>query len=147
MIDNATIADLDEIIEIENSSFSADKFSVRQFKYLLSKAKSIFKVIRIDNKVSAYLILLYRKDSEKIRIYSIAVSLQSRGKGLADRLMDFTTVYAKTHNFTDIHLEVRADNVSAISLYEKSNFKKSGVKKGYYQDGIDAIIMCKEVTT
>jgi len=147
MIDKANLSDLKGILEIENSSFTNDRFSGRQFKYLLTKASSVVKVIRSDKKIYAYLILLHRKDSKKIRIYSIAVHPQSRGMGFAGKLLEFTEHYAKIHKFTHIHLEVRSDNKSAISLYEKSKFCKSGIIKGYYQDGTDAIIMSRKTST
>lgn len=48
----------------------------------------------------------------------------------------------KTFNCEDITLEVRASNTPAQNLYKKFNFKKEGIRKGYYSDnGEDAIIM------
>lgn len=144
-IESATKSDIKEVLEIENSSFSSDKFSEAQFMYLLTKAKSIFTVIKIEKVVKAYLILLRRADTRRLRIYSIAVHPSTRGLGLASKLLDYTEKYAKHYDFTHIHLEVRADNKSAINLYEKSGFINIGTKKSYYTDGEDAKIMSKEI--
>jgi len=41
-------------------------------------------------------------------------------------------------------LEVRADNVGAIALYEKCGFAETGRRKRYYADGADAVCMTRE---
>ena len=40
----------------------------------------------------------------------------------------------------NITLEVKKDNIAAIKLYEKFNFEKVAIRKGYYQ-GIDGVLM------
>ena len=40
----------------------------------------------------------------------------------------------------DITLEVKEDNIPAIKLYEKNNFKRQAIRKGYY-NGVDGILM------
>ena len=40
-----------------------------------------------------------------------------------------------------VFLEVKRSNLSAINFYKKFNFKEIGLKKKYYSDGEDAIIM------
>ena len=144
-IEFAKPLDIEDVLEIENSSFNSDKFSKSQFDYLLTKAKSVFAIIKIKYRVKAYLILSYRSDSKGLRIYSIAVHPLSRGLGLAVKLLDFSIDYAKQNGFTHIHLEVRPDNKSAINLYNKSGFIISGQKKAYYTDGSDAVIMTKNI--
>jgi ribosomal-protein-alanine acetyltransferase len=143
-ITSAIKTDIKDVLEIENSSFSSERFSKSQFNYLLFKAKAEFKVIKINDSARAYLILLFRNNCKGLRIYSIAVHPQARGLGLASKLLEFTDNYANKNKFTHIHLEVRADNNSAINLYQKSGFKISGKKDSYYKDGSDAIIMIKK---
>jgi [ribosomal protein S18]-alanine N-acetyltransferase len=41
-------------------------------------------------------------------------------------------------------LEVRAGSIGAIALYEKEGFVRVGLRKGYYRDGEDAVLMNKE---
>ena len=43
-----------------------------------------------------------------------------------------------------ITLEVRDDNIAAISLYRKFNFEENGIRKKYYDSQIDAVIMTKK---
>jgi transcription-repair coupling factor (superfamily II helicase) len=45
---------------------------------------------------------------------------------------------------TSFSLEVRVSNIPAQKLYLKSGYKESGIRKGYYSDGENAIVMIKE---
>ncbi len=49
-------------------------------------------------------------------------------------------------NPKSISLEVNSTNSSAISLYMKNGFEKIGVRKRYYNNTFDAIIMTKNLT-
>lgn len=40
-------------------------------------------------------------------------------------------------------LEVRASNAPAIALYEREGFQRVGVRRGYYADGEDALLMSR----
>jgi len=141
----AQISDLDSVLEIEELCFTTDRFSRRQFRYLLLRAKSVFFVIKELDRVVASLILLRRANSSKLRIYSIAVHPDSRGKGVAQSLLNKAVSYAEKTGCRQIHLEVRQDNLPAIKLYEKEGFSKTGVISNFYSDGADAIIMVKKI--
>ena len=42
-------------------------------------------------------------------------------------------------------LEVRSSNTPAINLYKKAGFTNLSVRKKYYDDGEDAVVMAKEL--
>ena len=42
-------------------------------------------------------------------------------------------------------LEVGVDNVPAIALYKKLGFKRAGIRRGYYPDGSDAMLMRRSI--
>ena len=42
-------------------------------------------------------------------------------------------------------LEVKTDNVEAISLYETLGYTKLNVRKDYFGSGLDALVMRKEL--
>ena len=48
---------------------------------------------------------------------------------------------AKEKKLKDITLEVNVNNIPAINLYKKYNFKEVGIRKKYYNNSDDAIIM------
>lgn len=43
-------------------------------------------------------------------------------------------------------LEVRDDNIKALSFYKKNGFKITGKRKNYYGQGIDALNMTKDLS-
>jgi len=60
-------------------------------------------------------------------------------KKIATELINYLKEYCLNNGINTINLEVREDNFSAISLYEKNGFKLQGVRKNYY-DCKDALI-------
>jgi cellulose biosynthesis protein BcsQ len=51
----------------------------------------------------------------------------------------------KNQGIEKIFLEVRKSNIPAKSLYEKIGYKEISVRKKYYSDGEDAVVMAKEI--
>jgi ribosomal-protein-alanine N-acetyltransferase len=73
----------------------------------------------------------------------IVIDAEYQHQGLATQLMQAVILEARKKNVKTIQLEVRASNVSAISLYRKCGFVEVGVRKNYYQGKEDAILMDK----
>lgn len=140
-IDRAQLSDLDDILEVENSSFGADRFSRRQFTYLIAHAKGVFLVVRQEGKVVAYLSVLAKENASVFRMYSLAVHPKARGQKLAQRLIDAILDYARQHHYKSLGLEVNVNNAGAISLYKMYGFQTAFIKKEYYHDGSDAYVM------
>ena len=65
-------------------------------------------------------------------VLNITVSGKVRNRGIGTRLLREIFERAKKHGVTDIHLEVRESNASAIHLYEKLGFVRDGIRKNYY---------------
>ncbi len=83
--------------------------------------------------------IIYQINGEVIDIINIFVKEEYRNKGYASKLL----LYLEKENADKIMLEVRKDNDIAISLYKKHNYKLISVRKSYYKDGMDALIMEK----
>jgi len=64
-----------------------------------------------------------------------------RGCGLGQWLMLALLAAAITRGAASSTLEVRAGNLPAKRLYEKLGYEVSGVRKRYYRDGEDGLIM------
>lgn len=79
----------------------------------------------------------YSKMYENMEINYIFVKEEYRNKGIASNLLKYII---SNNDFLNITLEVNVNNVNAIKLYEKFNFKTISVRKGYY-NGIDAYLM------
>ena len=144
-ITSATLADLEAIVALENSSFCRDRFSKSQFRYLLQRPRhAVFKMTCGDTLVG-YIILLDRKRSRKLRIYSIGTSPENRRLGYGSRLLDFAQEEALSRNLTTLTLEVCVCNHTALRFYLSHGYTEFGAKDGYYEDGCAALLMKKVV--
>ena len=76
---------------------------------------------------------------------NVAVHPDFRRQGVAEKLvLELVAALAGEGNHC-LTLEVRASNVSAISLYEKLGFAQVGLRKNYYRNPKeDALILRKE---
>lgn len=97
-----------------------------------------------DNKLSiGYLIFRLLFDS--IDVINIAVLPKFRRKGVATLLMEKMFSLGVEKSVKSIYLEVRESNKGAIELYEKIGFKKSYIRRNYYANSENALVMLKEV--
>ena len=89
---------------------------------------------------------------QDIQITNIVIKKDQRNKGYGDYFFKEILKNAESDlkqidiNPKSISLEVNSTNNSAISLYIKNGFEKIGVRKRYYNNTFDAIIMTKNLT-
>ncbi|WP_372774884.1 GNAT family N-acetyltransferase [Mangrovibacterium sp.] len=144
-IERAGASDLKEVFELEQLSFNAEAFSKRQLRYLMLKAKSDFLVTRENGEISSFMILLKKKNSSGMRVYSLAVSAKHRGKGIAQSMLDEALRRAASSGYKFLTLEVSEHNEAAVKLYLKQGFEVFGERRAYYKDGSKALLMRKSV--
>lgn len=125
-------SDLMLIMEIEGESFGNEAFTKSQFQYLLKSPTAHFAVVTVNQTIAGYIILIYRKSGISIRIYSIAIAKEFRGKGIGMALLNYAKRMAKIMQRNTISLEVKESNTTAIELYKKAGFLSRDVRKDYY---------------
>lgn len=74
-------------------------------------------------------------------VQTVAVAPHLQGRGWARRLLERLLADAEEAGCTQVMLEVRADNVSALGLYERFGFEVIARRTSYYGPGEDALIM------
>lgn len=74
-------------------------------------------------------------------ITNIVTKKDKRKLGIASKLLEKLIKFSKENKSETLTLEVNENNIPAIKLYEKYNFKKVGVRKHYYSQNENAIIM------
>lgn len=142
----AVRADVDQLVALEIDLFKTDRCSKKSFRYLIRRAHVIVVKKRGDSaEIAGYAILLGRKNSRKMRIYSFGISSAARGDGLAGRLLEVLENIVRDRKCTMLTLEVSDSNVAAIGLYRKHGFSQFGFRLGYYEDGGHAILMRKSI--
>ena len=131
------ISDLDRILEVEKSSFSASHaYSERRFKSLYRAHPDDFIVAGKENKIIGYIIAYSKRGF--LEFNSIAVDKNYRGMGIGSRLMNFVLEKFKNRGFKKAFLEVITTDKKVISFYEKRGFQIKKTLKGFYKDGASA---------
>lgn len=145
LIRQATRSDLKAILNIENSSFEAERFTRSQLLYLMTKARGLFLVLELKGEIAGYLSVLTHKKHHNLRIYSIAVDPARRGMKLGQALIEKAIAYALELGLPALSLEVNTENCPAISLYERNGFEAVEILEDYYGKGENALKMIKKL--
>lgn len=132
------IDDYDEIIKIHNLYFH-DKWSHQNIKTMDDIDNYSFIILKKNKKIAAYIILYDTIDS--IDLFEIAVDEKYVRQGLGTKLLEAS--FQKNLK-KDIFLEVNEDNKNAIFLYEKNKFIIISIRKNYYKNNKNAIIMVRK---
>lgn len=99
-----------------------------------------FLVIEKNNLVLGYIGCYHVADECEVLNFVIDEAFQRSGYGqtLFNELLNQTKPKKVT-------LEVRVNNEKGIKFYTKNGFKQIGIRKNYYYDGTDALVMEKKV--
>jgi ribosomal-protein-alanine N-acetyltransferase len=138
--------DIEPVMVIERELFAEDAWSDTMFwSELAQRASRVYLVEDdADGMVCAYAGLCAYAPHEAY-IQTMAVAPAQRRKGIGEHLLTTLLAEADKRECDHVDLEVRADNDSAIRLYERHGFTRIGVRRGYYQpSGTDAIVMRRE---
>lgn len=149
MLRRARPDDLDAIMVLERSTFTADAWPAEAMRSELASEHGYY-LVGVDDaspdEVVAYAGLLAPRGSGQGDIQTIAVDPARRGAGLGRALMHALIDEARRRGAAELFLEVRADNPVARTLYESLGFAEIGVRRGYYQPaGVDAVVMRLDV--
>jgi tRNA threonylcarbamoyl adenosine modification protein YeaZ/ribosomal-protein-alanine acetyltransferase len=83
--------------------------------------------------------------ADEAEIHTICVSPNHRRQHFAMDLMQALLKRLHQQKISRVFLEVAAGNFPALALYERSGFKRTGQRKGYYSNGSDAITMALDL--
>lgn len=133
-----TVTDVDAVAEIEFNSFDLP-WTLEDFWYETVRNDSESIVAELDGKIVAYACAWISFGDADVA--NIAVEKNYRGQGIGAKLFSEIIRRVKLRGVHGVTLEVRVSNTAAIKLYEKFGLRGVGVRKGYYEDGEDALIM------
>ena len=138
-----TLLDLETIQDILISDFD-DFWSVSTLKGELQNSNSKYIVAKLDNDIVGFGGIW--KAVDDIHITDIVVRKTQRNNGIGSAILAKLIELSKDdENIKSLTLEVNSNNIAAQKLYEKFNFKKVGLRKKYYSNTDDAIIMTKQL--
>jgi ribosomal-protein-alanine acetyltransferase len=145
VIRKAKVADLPQLVDVENSCFDYDRLSRRNFHWMIKKAHSIFLVLEDQGRLVGYGLVLINRGTSLARLYSICTRKEYQGLGLASKLIRELEERASDEDCAYLRLEVKESNKAAIKLYKKLGYQKFTVKEDYYDDGKAALCFEKRI--
>ena len=133
----------DKIINIHNFYFH-NKWTYKDIELMNKLDNYTYLVLYEKNSIVAYIILYNSLDN--IDIFEIAVDIGSTRQGYASSLLkELFQIQKKIKK--DVFLEVNEENEKAILLYRVNNFLEISIRKNYYKDNKNAIIMVRKYDT
>ena len=136
------IKDLDLISNNLNTDFD-DFWNYNIFKSELENGNSKYLVAKIGDKIVGFAGIIPILNEADIS--NIVVHKDFRNKKIGSYLLQNLINLASSLNIEIINLEVRESNIPAIHLYEKYGFEICGIRKKYYNNTENAILMRKKI--
>ena len=133
-----TQQDLKQIEEILTTDF--DEFWTPSiFEKELNNPNSSYFVAKQKNQIVGFGGIW--KAVDDIHITNLVTKKNMRNLGIAKQILDKLIQTAKQTKLASLTLEVTETNLPAIDLYETFGFQKLGIRKKYYNNQDNAIIM------
>ena len=136
----AVMQDVDAIWEIEQSVFSSPWSRDQLAHELVANPNAGHWVLDDGGSIIGF-IMSYIVQYE-VQIINIAVRLSHQYRGYGKRIL--SEFLSQFNENTNLFLEVRESNLPAYHLYSHFGFEKIDIRRKYYYDGEDAIVMVKK---
>lgn len=131
-------ADLSDVLVIEHLSFPSP-WSRASFVHELRSPHSRLTAAEKQGRVVGYLCCWQVAD--EVHILDIAVHPEQRRQGIGEQLLRRALTEGREQGAQSANLEVRRSNKSAIALYETFGFRTVAIRRRYYDNGEDALLM------
>lgn len=135
-----TLPDLDSISDILTCEFD-DFWNYNLFKSELENKNSMYIVAKLNNQIVGFAGIWLSVDD--IHITNIVVKKNCRNQKIGSLMFNNLIELCENRTQKSITLEVNSNNIPAQKLYQKFGFKNVGIRKKYYNNTEDAIIMTK----
>ena len=145
----AELADVQAMHRMETILFPVDSWHIDMFLEELTHPTRTYYILELptegseDNAGSwravGYCGTMVVADTADVQ--TIGVVPEYEGHGYGRTMLEQMRERAREQGAERILLEVRADNPRAQRLYERNGYRAIHVRRGYYDDGTDAIIM------
>ena len=141
-MERLSIENLSEILELYKDNF-ADGWTESMLKSAFLSGRFLCFAKREDGKLIGVITLSVTQFDADIE--GIVVHKEFRKKGYAENLLHYAENHLRQNKIQKIFLEVRKSNTPAKNLYLKNGYKEISIRKKYYSDGEDALILAKEL--
>lgn len=137
--------DINHLESIKNILFSEfdDFWTISTLKNELENSNTYYIIAKYNEEIVGFGGLYQILD--EMQLNYIVTKKNKRNLGIASQILDNLICFANTKNITSITLEVNEKNTVAIKLYEKFGFKQIGLRKKYYNNIDNALLMQKNI--
>jgi ribosomal-protein-alanine N-acetyltransferase len=135
-------SDLDEVMRIETECF---RFPWKRQFFLadLNRPQSLCLAARTDDRLLGYAIVWRTED--ELHLANIAVAPEVRHQGVGAELLRVVIDHGRELQAKRIYLEVRLSNLVAQQFYRKFGFFQTYLRREYYPDKEDALVLEREL--
>ena len=138
MFRKGTIFDLKSVLKIEKKVYNKPYWTESMLKRLFNKdSNEIIWITEVKQKIVGYLIE-QRCDNE-INLLNVAIDKSFQNQGIGKKMMDYFLRIIPDNS--SVFLEVNKSNFIARKIYYNLNFEIIDIRKSYYNNGGDALIM------
>lgn len=138
-IEMMSLYDLETIKDILQTEF--DEFWTYEIlqQELLSNNSKYIVAKSLDNIIVGFAGIKIILDTAELM--NIVTKKSFRANGIGKLMLEYLINMCKNEKIKTLNLEVNSQNTIAINLYKKYNFKEVGLRKKYYNNTYDAILM------
>ncbi|MEC8443595.1 MAG: GNAT family N-acetyltransferase/peptidase C39 family protein [Pseudomonadota bacterium] len=148
----ATLNDVPELVALEQACFAGDRLTARRFRHFIRVGHGELWLLentkgqQHEQRIAGYALVLFHRGTSLARLYSIAVHPECQGQGIARRLLNKVEQVAIGRGVFFMRLEVRMDNLPALTMYRKAGYRDIRTLMAYYEDGSDGLRLEKHLT-
>jgi [ribosomal protein S18]-alanine N-acetyltransferase len=137
--------DLPAVMRIERSTFPFDAWSEGMLRgELADQPRTRHYIVAVaGEEIVGYAGLAAAGDQADVQTIAVSAPMQRVGVGSA--MLKELLAEAVRRGATAVFLEVRADNPPAQAMYERFGFERIGLRRDYYDDGTDAVMMMRKL--
>jgi ribosomal-protein-alanine N-acetyltransferase len=134
-------ADCERVMAISKDSPEAAQWPEESYHRAESAGQSVF-VAQVEGRVCGFLVACY--SGGEAEILNMAVDFSSRRQGVGMVLVH--AALKELPGNSDVFLEVRESNRSAIAFYGAHGFSIVGKRTGYYRDPEENALLMNKIT-
>jgi len=121
--------EIPSVLSIEEQN-SDDPWSQDQFTTSIENSNNLCYCLSLNGKTIGYLIAMLAADTADI--LNIGIDPDFKRQGYGTSLLNHLIEDLRKRNISEILLEVRVGNKSAIQFYKRQGFEEISVRKNYY---------------
>ena len=140
--------DIPVLVSYDRELFPYSPWNSAQFKEEFAgiPATRFFVLAEDGNTIVGYCGVFVPAPGIEADILTVAVLPAYRRQGIAKEFIRQMEQWCRERKASAMMLEVKVDNVEAISLYEALGYMKISIRMDYFGAGLDAQVMRKELS-